>query len=212
MRQLPQKITEGLTTTSDKIRALAAAGYERTEIAAFLAIRYQHVRNVLVQSNAAKSSPQASIKSRPLPEPRLERIAWQREQLLDAGFVLLGEWRSTSDAGFELSTVAPVDAGVYAFVVDGAVRYIGLTQTGIRSRLGHYKYGYARQRTSARVKGLILEALSAGSKIEVLIAFPPQLVWNGLPVDGAAGLEAGLLRAACPTWNKQGVTPRVEAE
>jgi hypothetical protein len=34
-------------TVSDKIRALAAAGYERARIAKFLGKRYQHVRNVL---------------------------------------------------------------------------------------------------------------------------------------------------------------------
>lgn len=38
-----------LKTKSDKIRALSAAGYTRTEIADFLGIRYQHVRNVQVQ-------------------------------------------------------------------------------------------------------------------------------------------------------------------
>lgn len=42
-------VVAGLTTKSDKIRALTAAGYTRTEIADFLGIRYQHVRNVQVQ-------------------------------------------------------------------------------------------------------------------------------------------------------------------
>ena len=38
---------EHLPTTSAKIRALAARGVERAEIARALGIRYQHVRNVL---------------------------------------------------------------------------------------------------------------------------------------------------------------------
>lgn len=42
-------IVATLTTKSDKIRALTAADYTRTEIADFLGIRYQHVRNVQVQ-------------------------------------------------------------------------------------------------------------------------------------------------------------------
>ena len=42
-------ITEGLPTKAAKIRALDAAGYTRSNIADFLGIRYQHVRNVLVQ-------------------------------------------------------------------------------------------------------------------------------------------------------------------
>ena len=43
-------ITEGLSTKSDKIRALASAGAETADIARYLGIRYQHARNVLVSS------------------------------------------------------------------------------------------------------------------------------------------------------------------
>jgi hypothetical protein len=41
------QIVKPHTTTSDRIRALAAAGAPRAEIARFLGKRYQHVRNVL---------------------------------------------------------------------------------------------------------------------------------------------------------------------
>jgi len=49
-----KELTRGLTTKSDKIRVLSANGYSRGDIARFLGIRYQHVRNVLVQSAAKK--------------------------------------------------------------------------------------------------------------------------------------------------------------
>ena len=42
------RLVAGHMTKSDKIRALADAGYERADIARYLDIRYQHVRNVLV--------------------------------------------------------------------------------------------------------------------------------------------------------------------
>ena len=45
-----KRIVEGLPTISAKIRALDAAGYMRADIARYLGKRYQHVRNVLVQS------------------------------------------------------------------------------------------------------------------------------------------------------------------
>ncbi len=45
-----ERITVGLTTKSDKIRTLGKAGYSRQQIADFLGIRYQHVRNVLVDA------------------------------------------------------------------------------------------------------------------------------------------------------------------
>lgn len=49
---------EHLRTTSDKIRWLAAKGVARADIARELGIRYQHVRNVLVQDEvrAAKTA------------------------------------------------------------------------------------------------------------------------------------------------------------
>ena len=48
-QQSPNRIVAGLTTKSDKIRALYREGYSRSEIRRFLGIRYQHVRNVLVR-------------------------------------------------------------------------------------------------------------------------------------------------------------------
>ncbi len=43
-------VIAGLTTKSDKIRALFRAGYSRSEIRRYLRIKYQHVRKVLVDS------------------------------------------------------------------------------------------------------------------------------------------------------------------
>lgn len=51
-------IAAGFQTKSDKIRALSKAGYSRAEIARFLDIRYQHVRNVLVDDErTGRSAP-----------------------------------------------------------------------------------------------------------------------------------------------------------
>ncbi len=49
-------VVKGLKTKSDKIRALAKAGYARADIARFLDIRYQHVRNVLIQAEESAAS------------------------------------------------------------------------------------------------------------------------------------------------------------
>jgi len=45
-----QSIAQGLPTKSAKIRALSSAGFSRSDIAGFLNIRYQHVRNVQVRT------------------------------------------------------------------------------------------------------------------------------------------------------------------
>ena len=52
-----KQLTEGLATKSDKIRVLSDHGYSRGDIARFLGIRYQHVRNVLVAASPKKAAP-----------------------------------------------------------------------------------------------------------------------------------------------------------
>ena len=54
-RRQMEQLTRGLTSKSEKMRALAGAGYARADIARFLGTRYQFVRNVLVQDEARKS-------------------------------------------------------------------------------------------------------------------------------------------------------------
>ena len=61
-RRPMDEVAEGLSTKAEKIRALFRAGYSRSEIAGFLGIRYQHVRNVLVQSGFMETQ-----LSRPMP-------------------------------------------------------------------------------------------------------------------------------------------------
>jgi len=51
-----EEVSKGLKTKSDKIRALDHAGYPRADIARFLGIRYQHVRNVLMQPDTKSKS------------------------------------------------------------------------------------------------------------------------------------------------------------
>lgn len=197
---LPQKIIAGLTTKAEKIRALDRAGMARAEIARFLGISYQHVRNTLVQgAPSGRASPPRMVEmERAAPKP------WSIHKLLDAGFELVGDCQLGEGNAFSYSAKAPTEAGVYAFAVDGVIKYVGLTRFGLRTRLGHYVYGHSAQKTSARVKGLILNALSAGCRVEVLVARPSEFAWNGLPVDGPSGLETGLIRLIKPEWNQQG--------
>lgn len=51
------EIAEPHATVSGKIRALAAAGYARADIARFLGKRYQHIRNVLIDEQFVTKGP-----------------------------------------------------------------------------------------------------------------------------------------------------------
>jgi hypothetical protein len=207
-RTVATEIIARFDTKSDQIRALAKAGYLRTEIAELLGIRYQHVRKVLTDAGirdglrnqvfVARSAVVIETKEHP------KNISSQF--LISAGFSLLGEWKKLSEAEFELDARAPREPGVYAFALDDVIVYVGITQTGLRTRLDHYKRGHVRQKTSARVKRLIARELNEGKSVKVLTAVPPASEWNGLPVNTAAGLETGLIQLIQPQWNIQGKT------
>lgn len=203
-KPLYAEVTAGLSSKSDKIRALARAGYLRTEIARLLDIRYQHVRKVLTDAGITDGLQReiqfertpVSVEVTPEKAPE---TSW--EFLLRGGFQFLGEWLPFGDGELRLDARAPPDAGVYAFIVDDLVKYVGLTQRGLHDRLEGYRRGYERQRTNARVKRLIAEALQQGKRVKVLVAMPDAMAWNNLPVNTAAGLEAGLIAMIQPKWN-----------
>jgi hypothetical protein len=206
-RRPAEDIIQGLTTTSAKIRALAEAGYDRTEISQLLGIRYQHVRKVLVDAGITGGlRRQVAAEREPVlvdAEPaRREATSW--DVLLRAGFQLLGQWTQDSESAIRLDAKAPAEPGVYAFVLGDAVSYVGLTNNGLRTRLDQYRAGHKGQKTNARVKELIVKALADGQQVKVLIATPKPREWSGLPVITAAGLEAGLIQMIRPAWNITG--------
>lgn len=61
-RRRMELATQDLATKSDKIRALDRLGFSRSAIAAFLGIRYQHVRNVLIQSKDKPSAAPGEVR------------------------------------------------------------------------------------------------------------------------------------------------------
>lgn len=63
------RIARGLPTKSEKIRALGQAGYARGDIARYLEIRYQHVRNVLLHAKE-----KARLSETPEAPPRQEWV------------------------------------------------------------------------------------------------------------------------------------------
>jgi hypothetical protein len=57
---------------------------------------------------------------------------------------------------------------------------------------------------SWRRNEITAEQVGAGTTLEVYIAVPPALGWNGVR-STVAGLEAGLIEMIRPPWNKMGV-------
>ena len=205
------RVIRDLKTTSDKIRKLAAGGYLRTEISKLLGIRYQHVRRVLVDAGITDGLKRPTVVNRPpapfgptSPSPQVTRP----EALLQKGFRHLARWTLTNSGALALDAPSPVEPAVYVFVLDNVLVYVGLASRGLQRRMNAYRRGHKRQKTSARIHRLIKESLENGRKVEVLMATPEDVEWNGLPVSTAAGLEWGLIRMNQPEWNIQGASRR----
>lgn len=80
-----REIVKGLATTSDKIRALDEAGFDRSDIARFLDKRYQHVRNVLVAPRPRRKSTPSPATPSSAPGPLQTHSGLKRRVQIGAG-------------------------------------------------------------------------------------------------------------------------------
>ncbi len=124
-------------------------------------------------------------------------------ELVGSGFRRLGCWQPSSlYQGIELDFTSAREPGVYAYVIDNTVHYIGSAQRGLHNRFRQYATTKT-MRTAARIREEILICIALGKTVEVYTLVPPTHTWNGLPVDLIAGLEEGLIRTLRPAWNRR---------
>lgn len=126
------------------------------------------------------------------------------ERLLAAGFARVGAWEVDDAGDLRHRLELPARPGVYAFAIDGVVRYVGLASRSLKQRLGFYRKPGASQATNLRLNATMREEIAGGACVEVLLAEPPDFKWNGLVVRGEQGLEAGLIESFDLSWNKKG--------
>lgn len=198
-RPLNRLHLRGALTKADEIRALALEGLKPGEIAKRLGIRYQHAYNVL-NAGRDRLPPQSAPVGGCLKEGLVGKPALSVEQLVGGGFRRVSQWM-LSDGNLSLEAKVTSDVGVYAFVRSGVALYVGVATMGLSKRLYFYGRPGVSQRTSQRINATIKTALAASEKIEVYVATPPDLEWNGLPVHGSAGLELGLIKKYALPWN-----------
>ncbi|MEO7031476.1 MAG: GIY-YIG nuclease family protein [Herbaspirillum sp.] len=142
-----------------------------------------------------------------------------------AGFEHAGKWVLTQQGlGLDLNDVIGNKKDVlYAFAVDGALRYVGKTASTLRSRLQGYKTppATANSGASTNIKNHqnIVAALKQGSTVDIyaLHTLPPQEHF-GFLVSFTAGLEDSLIKDLTPLWNgralmqiRDGLTPSKSA-
>ncbi|MEP7113885.1 MAG: GIY-YIG nuclease family protein [Ilumatobacteraceae bacterium] len=96
------------------------------------------------------------------------------------------------------------DRSIYAFVVDGDAKYIGIcdsSATCLSARMSRYQ-GLMGAGTNKRIATLLRAALEANQRVEILAWVPPGPVLVGqLEVDLVKGLENPLIALIKPEWN-----------
>ncbi|MCW5691512.1 MAG: hypothetical protein KIT48_04035 [Pseudolabrys sp.] len=113
------RLTKGLDSKSDKMRALAKAGYPRSEIAKYLDVRYQFVRNVLVREEEKQAKPavgEVALASAPDSPNRIKLEADGRIKLPERAIAKLGLKTG------EVLTVTVDDGEIRLMTIPTAVR------------------------------------------------------------------------------------------
>lgn len=126
--------------------------------------------------------------------------------LLKSGFSYHCDWCLSENDHLSLDREALAQPGLYAFVLEDKIVYIGTTRRNLSQRMRDYCRGNIGQKTSFRIKNKIIGSLQDGKSVRVLFATPENAEWNGLPAVVAEGLEVGLIESIRPCWNKRGAS------
>lgn len=132
-------------------------------------------------------------------------------RLLAIGFKPAGTWSTVNDV-LRLTlepTVRHEQNVLYAFVVDGALTYVGKTTQSLLKRMQGYRSpaSSAERGGSTNIKNNrnILAALKAGSTVDIYTLHTlPSQKHGEFSVNLSAGLEDSLINALMPPWNGKG--------
>jgi excinuclease UvrABC nuclease subunit len=124
------------------------------------------------------------------------------------GFAPAGEFLAAEKSGgrirYDGRELLPTTSGLYAFVLNDRVMYIGVAGTNLRRRVAGGHGRALTERKPSYAAEQLRGALQAGERVRVMIATPEPGSWNGIPVDTALGLEPALIEQAQPPWNVMG--------
>jgi hypothetical protein len=127
------------------------------------------------------------------------------------GFAEAGRWflKESLKGGISFTLERfPMERVIYAFVVDGEVKYVGVCrEQDFKTRMKDYQYQGAQEKggsTNKRVAARIKECLQAGQGVEILALKPDKkLMFHDLEIDLVTGLERPLIALCDPDWNKE---------
>ncbi|NTV26488.1 MAG: GIY-YIG nuclease family protein [Chlorobiaceae bacterium] len=125
------------------------------------------------------------------------------KRLFDIGFQVVGHWILTDGIlKFQLDRMQNESNVLYAFVVDGDVKYIGKTTQLLNRRMYGYMKPGPKQSTNIKNRANILTLLEKGRVVLILALSDNGLHHYGdFHINLAAGLEDDLIAKLSPEWN-----------
>lgn len=133
------------------------------------------------------------------------------DDLIRADFALVANWqRDAQNLAVcieEHAAVIPNAPGLYLFVANGRVQYVGSAQESLRRRMGSYRRRQIDEKSSRPVHRHLTEEIDRGQRVAVYaLAVPTEAraEWRGLRVHALIGIEAALIAEFDPPWNRRG--------
>ena len=123
------------------------------------------------------------------------------ENIQNIGFEYITDWVFKDDRVKPASLDwEEISGWIYAFVTEDKIRYIGMTETVLRTRLDQYSYQKNKQHpdTSDRVRGYIQECLDQDITVNIYGLEQPE---KSKPEIEA--LETELINKFDPDWNRK---------
>lgn len=168
------------------------------------------IGNYLVKNTNSTSKIKPGENSQAIPgtkpiygKAQVKQAGETAQKLISLGFEQVGRWFwDGDDLNFELTQHQSERDILYAFVVDGEVKYIGKSVLTLHKRIYFYKNCGPSQRTNIRVREKLKTCLKIGSQV-LIYAFVQKLplMYQDIPINLAAGLEDNLISAFKPEWN-----------
>ena len=128
-------------------------------------------------------------------------------RLIQVGFEEAGEWFIKDNVlRYRLTQNDQASKILYAFVTDEQVLYIGKSNRTLAQRLNGYTNPHPTQNTNIKNHQYIKDLLRQGKAVKILVFAPAddEIIYRGVPLNLAAGLEDGLINVFQPLWNIQG--------
>jgi hypothetical protein len=127
-------------------------------------------------------------------------------RLLELGFEAVGEWHLDGESlAYTLSQHGAERNILYSFVVGGEVMYLGKSTQTLKQRMNGYRNPGPTQSTNIGDHAAIRKVLRQGGIVQILVFVQKEaMVYRGIPVNLAAGLEDPLIARFKPAWNKRG--------